>query len=480
MTGPGSTDPPDTDTGRTGTARVPAGTDPASTDPASTDPTGTDPTDTETSRIESDTPQPAQLPPYLLGLRLAGRRVVVVGGGRVATRRVPALVAAGAEVELISTSVTPALDSLVAAGRIRWSRRRYADGDCAGAWLVHACTSDAAANAAVAADAERHHIWCVRADDGQASAAWTPASGQVGPITVAVHAGGDPRRAASLRDAVLERLREGTLAAGAGRGHEGKAGRVALVGGGPGDPELITVRGRRLLGEADVVVADRLAPLSLLDELPPHVQVVDASKIPGGRQMTQAAINELLVAEAKAGRFVVRLKGGDPFVYGRGLEEVLACLEAGVEVEVVPGVSSAVAVPASAWIPVTHRGVSQEFTVVSGHVGPDDPQSTVDWRRLAGSAGTLVLLMSVVTWPKIAAALVRHGRDPDQAAVCIQEGTTRSARMVCGTVGTLAAAMAEAGIRPPAVIVVGDVVRTGLEAADAARALATDYHRRNA
>lgn len=421
-----------------------------------------------------------QLPPYLLGLRLGGRRVVVVGGGRVATRRVPALVVAGAEVELISTSATAVLDNLVAAGRVRWSRRRYAEGDCAGAWLVHACTSDPVANAAIAADAERHHVWCVRADDGQLSAAWTPASGQVGPITVAVHAGGDPRRAASLRDAILDRLREGSLAAGPRRGHEGKAGRVALVGGGPGDPELITVRGRRLLGEADVVVADRLAPLSLLDELPPQVQIVDASKIPGGRQMAQEAINELLVAEAKAGRFVVRFKGGDPFVYGRGLEEVLACLDAGIEVEVVPGISSAIAVPAAAWIPLTHRGLSQEFTVVSGHVGPDHPGSTVDWQRLAGSAGTLVLLMSVATWPAIAEALVRYGRDPDQPAACIQEGTTRSAKMVTGTVSTLAAAMTEAGIHPPAVIVVGDVVRTGLEAADAARALAADYHRRNA
>jgi len=410
-------------------------------------------------------------PPYLLGLRLAGRRVVVVGGGRVAARRIPALVAAGAEVEVISPSVTPALEDLVAAGKIRWTRRRYADGDCAGAWLVHACTDDPAANAAVAADADHRHIWCVRADDGRASAAWTPASGQVGPITVAVHAGGDPIRAARLRDAVVGRLRDGSLAAGARRGNEGKAGRVALVGGGPGDPELITVRGRRLLGEADVVVADRLAPLPLLDELPAHVQVVDAAKIPGGRRLGQDAINEIMVSEAKAGRFVVRLKGGDPFVYGRGMEEVRACLEAGIEVEVVPGVTSAVAVPASAWIPVTHRGATQEFTVVSGHLPPGDPQSTIDWPRLGASTGTLVLMMAVATWPQIAETLIRHGRDPDQPAAAIQDGTLRRTAVVAATVGTLAAAMAEAGVRPPTVIVVGDVVRVGTETADALRRL---------
>jgi uroporphyrin-III C-methyltransferase/precorrin-2 dehydrogenase/sirohydrochlorin ferrochelatase len=427
---------------------------------------------------------PPPYPPYLLGLRLAGRRVLVVGGGRVATRRVPALVAAGADVELVSSSASPVLDGLAAAGRIRWTRRRFAAGDCAGAWLVHACTDEPDTNAAVAADADRHHVWCVRADDGRASAAWTPASGQVGPITVAVHAGGDPRRAARLRDAVVDRLREGSLAAGPGRGAggsagtgsaaggsagKGSAGRVALVGGGPGDPELITVRGRRVLGEADVVVADRLGPLPLLDELPAHVRVVDAAKIPGGRQLGQAAINEILVSEAKAGRFVVRLKGGDPFVYGRGMEEVQACLEAGVEVEVVPGVTSATAVPAAAWIPLTHRGITQEFTVVSGHVPPDDPRSTIDWPRLGATDGTLVLMMAVASWPAIAATLIRHGRDADQPAAAIQEGTLRSSAVVAGTVGTLAAAMAEAGVRPPAVIVVGDVVRVGTETAAALR-----------
>ena len=408
----------------------------------------------------------AGLPPYLLGLRMAGRRVLVVGGGRVATRRIPALVAAGAAVDLVSPVASAALEGLAGAGTIRWYEREYAAGDCAGAWLVHACTSSPEVNAAVAAEAEAAHVWCVRADDGRVSAAWTPASGQAGPITVAVHAGGDPRRAARLRDAVLEGLRDGSLAPGPPRAGGGP-GRVALVGGGPGDPELVTVRGRRLLGEADVVIADRLAPLSILDQLPAQVRVVDAAKNPRGRQLDQAEINRVMVAEALAGRFVVRLKGGDPFVYGRGMEEVLACLDAGIEVTVVPGVTSAIAVPAAALIPVTHRGATQEFTVVSGHVPPGDPRSTVDWARLAAGGGTLVLLMAVANWPSISAALVAGGRSPAEPAAAIEDGTLASARVVAGTVATLA----DQGVRAPAVIVVGPVVSVGLAAAERLRAL---------
>ena len=161
---------------------------------------------------------------------------------------------------------------------------------------------------------------------------------------------------------------------------------MALVGGGPGDPELITVRGRRLLARADVVVTDRLGPRDLLDTLGPHVEVIDASKIPYGRAMNQARINELLVAHARAGRFVVRLKGGDPYVFGRGFEEVLACAEAGVPVTVVPGVTSAFAAPAVADVPVSHRGVAHEIVVVSGHVPPGDPRSLVDWAALGPAA----------------------------------------------------------------------------------------------
>ncbi|MEV6982231.1 uroporphyrinogen-III C-methyltransferase [Sphaerisporangium sp. NPDC051017] len=398
--------------------------------------------------------------PYLLGLRLDGRRVLVVGGGRVAQRRVPALLDAGASITLVSPSVTPALDDLIADGAITWERRRYQVGDCDGAWLVQACTSDRAANAAIAAEAEAKRIWCVRADDRDASAAWTPASGRVDEISVAVTAGGDPRRAAGIRDAVVDALRDGTVDA---RRNRTKPVGVALVGGGPGDPALITVRGRQLLAQADVVVADRLAPRALLDELAPDVELIDAAKIPYGRYLAQEKINELLVEHAKLGKFVVRLKGGDPFVFGRGGEEMLACARAGIPVVVVPGVTSAVAVPAAEGVPVTHRGVSQEFHVISVHVAPDDPKSTVDWPGLARSPGTLVLLMAVERIAAIAHTLIREGRSPETPVMVVQDGTLPTQRALYADLSTVAERVIAAGTRPPAIVVVGDVVRVGQE-----------------
>ncbi|HEX2316501.1 MAG TPA: uroporphyrinogen-III C-methyltransferase [Thermomonospora sp.] len=400
------------------------------------------------------------MPPYLLGLRLRGRRVVVVGGGRVAQRRVPALLAAGAEVTLVAPEVTPSLDDLVAAGRLTWERRPYREGDLDGAWLVQAVSDDPKVNAAVAAAAEAARIWCVRADDAEASAAWTPASGQVGETTVGVLAGGDPRRAAGIRDAVVDGLRDATLEA---RHSRAKPAGVALVGGGPGDPGLITVRGRQLLAQADVVVTDRLAPRLLLDELPADVEVIDAAKIPYGRTVTQERINDYLVEHARAGRFVVRLKGGDPFVFGRGAEEVLHCARHGIPVTVVPGITSAVAVPSAAGIPVTHRGVAQEFHVVSAHVPPDHPASTVDWPALGRAHGTLVLLMAVERMGLIAEALMRYGRSSGTPVAVIQDGTLPDQRVLTATLGTVVDAMAAAGVRPPAIVVVGDVVDVARE-----------------
>jgi uroporphyrin-III C-methyltransferase/precorrin-2 dehydrogenase/sirohydrochlorin ferrochelatase len=400
------------------------------------------------------------LPPYLLGLRLDGRRAVVVGGGRVAQRRVPTLLAAGAEVVLVSPEATPALEDLAARGKVTWERRPYRPGDIDGAWLVQVCTDDGKVNAAVADEAERARTWCVRADDAQASAAWTPASGQDGETTVGVLAGGDPRRAAGLRDAVLDGLRDGTLGA---RHSRRKPVGVALVGGGPGDPGLITVRGRRLLAQADVVVTDRLAPRELLDELAGDVEIIDAAKIPYGRSVTQEHINAALVEHARAGRFVVRLKGGDPFVFGRGAEEVLHCVREGVPVTVVPGITSAIAVPAAAGVPVTHRGVAQEFHVVSAHVAPGDRASTVDWEALGRSRGTLVLLMAVERISVIADTLMRYGRSPDTPVAVIQDGTLQNQRTLMASLATVADEMTASGVRPPAIIVAGEVVQVAQE-----------------
>jgi uroporphyrin-III C-methyltransferase / precorrin-2 dehydrogenase / sirohydrochlorin ferrochelatase len=426
---------------------------------------------------------------YLLGLRLHGRRVVVVGGGAVATRRIPALLDAGADIVLVSPSVTASLEDLAAAGRVRWEPRGYADGDCAGAWLVCACTDNPEVNAAVAATAERQRTWYVRADDAQASAAWTPATGRAedvpgspvpgGPVpgspvpgaaaaTSAIPRGtiqvgvlsGDPRHSAAIRDAIIAGIRTGQLSARHGRGR--RAG-VAIIGGGPGDPGLITVRGRQLLAEADVVLADRLAPRSLLDELPADVEVIDVSKIPYGRSMAQEQINATLIDRARSGRFVARLKGGDPFVFGRGAEEVLACLRAGVPVTVVPGVTSAVGVPTGAWVPVTHRGVAQEFHVVSVHVPPGDDRSTVDWALLGGSPGTLVLLMAVQRIGAVAAELIQHGRSTNTPVSVIADGTMPTQRTINSTLGQVEGMVIREGIRPPAIVVVGDVVGVAAE-----------------
>jgi len=403
--------------------------------------------------------------PYLLGLRLTGRRVVVVGGGSVASRRIPALLDAGAEVHLVSPEVTVSLEDLAGAGRIRWTARGYAPGDCAGAWLVCAYTDKPAVNAAVAAVAEEQRTWYVRADDAGASAAWTPASGQADDVRVGV-VSGDPRHSAAIRDAILAGLRSGELSARHGRG---RRSGVAIIGGGPGDPGLITVRGRQLLAEADVVVTDRLAPRSLLDELPEDVEIIDASKIPYGRAMAQEHINAALIEHARAGRFVARLKGGDPFVFGRGAEEVLACLQAGIPVTVVPGVTSAVGVPTSAWVPVTHRGVAQDFHVVSVHVPPGDDRSTVDWEALAGSSGTLVLLMAVERIGTVVSELLRYGRSPATPVSVIADGTLPTQRTISSTLGKVEGLVAKEGIRPPAIVVVGDVVSIAAEITELVR-----------
>lgn len=392
--------------------------------------------------------------PYPVGLLLAGRRVVVVGGGHVAQRRLPALIASGAELHLISPATTPAVQAMADAGEITWHARPYQDGDLAGAWYALVATDDPAVNAAVSTEAERERVFCSRSDDAAAASAWTPASGRDGGTTVAVLTG-DPRHSAALRDAVVDGLRDGSLAA---RQYRSRGGRVALVGGGPGDPDLITVRGRRLLADADVVVADRLAPRELLADLPEHVEVIDASKIPYGRFMAQEAINHTLIEHAKAGKFVVRLKGGDPYVFGRGGEELLACAEAGIPVTVVPGISSSISVPAAAGVPVTHRGLTHEFTVISGHVGPEDERSLTNWEAAAQMSGTLVLLMAVDKIGAIAARLVAAGRPSDTPVAIVQEGTTAAQRRVDATLGTVAAVVEAEGVKPPAVIVIGEVV----------------------
>ncbi len=389
--------------------------------------------------------------PYLVGLDLNGRRVVVVGGGTVAQRRLGLLIASGADVHVITRATTPAVEGMATSGQLTLTLRDYVDGDLDGAWYALACTDEPDTNAAVVAEAERRRVFCVRADAARFGTAVTPATARYDGLTLGVLAGGEHRRSAAVRTALLEALQSGVVTDES----EPTAPGVALIGGGPGDPDLITVRGRRLLARADLVVADRLAPPELLAELGPHVEVVDAAKIPYGRAMAQEAINDALIAGAKAGKFVVRLKGGDPYVFGRGFEELEACAAAGVPVTVVPGVTSAISVPALAGIPVTHRGVTHEFVVVSGHVAPDHPDSLVDWPALARLRGTIVLLMAVERIEQFAAALLAGGRAADTPVTVVQEGSLRTQRTLRAQLSTVAERVRAEGIRPPAIIVIG-------------------------
>lgn len=387
-------------------------------------------------------------PAYPLTLDVAGRRVLVVGGGPVAARRTTALVEAGAEVTVVAPFGCEEVAELAAEGRVTWLPREYRAGDIAGAWLVHTVTGDRHVDAAVAADAEADRVWCVKASDASSSAAWTPAVAEVGDVQIAVNGGGDPRRAVRVRNAVQTALETGDVSV---RRVRTGTGSVALVGGGPGDTGLITTRGRRLLAEADVVVTDRLAPTRVLEELDPDVVVIDVGKTPGHHPVPQDEINQLLVEHARAGRRVVRFKGGDPYLLGRGGEEAAYCRTAGVAVEVVPGVTSAVAVPAAAGIPVTHRGLAKQFTVVSGHEG-------LDWPSLAAVEGTLVLLMGVSRIADTAARLIEHGKAPATPVAVVEDGYGPNQRTTIGTLETIAALAAERDVRPPAVIVIGDVV----------------------
>ena len=237
------------------------------------------------------------------------------------------------------------------------------------------------------------------------------------------------------------------------------AGRVYLVGGGPGDPGLITVAGVEALAQAEVVVYDRLVNKRLLQLAPSDAELVFVGKEPGHQALSQDEINLLLVAKAREGKRVVRLKGGDPFVFGRGGEEAQALAEAGLPFEVVPGVTSAIAAAAYAGIPVTHRGVASSVAFVTGHEDPAKGDAAVDWTKLATAVDTIVLLMGVANLKEIADKLIAAGRDAETPAAVIEWATTPAQRTVSGTLAGIAASAERAGVGNPAVVVVGEAVR---------------------
>jgi len=410
---------------------------------------------------------------YPLGLRLEGKRVLVVGGGAVGTRRVKGLVASGADVVVVSPVASAEIADLALAAAITWHRRGFEPGDTAGAWLVHTATGNAAVDAAVTTECDADRIFCVNAAVAEESSAWVPAVTRHDGLTVASFGGGDPRRSMALRDAIAGLLESGQLAADRSRdqglptaidadaplsviGAAQEPGTVALVGGGPGHIGLITTRGLALIKGADVVVADRLGPTDLLDELAPHALIINVGKLPDHHPVPQDDINRILVEQAKAGKRVVRLKGGDPYVLGRGGEELDFCLEHDVRVEVLPGITSAISVPAAAGIPVTHRGIATGFTVITGHTL--DHQNGGIGAVSGGRDHTVVILMGVTKLAESAAVLAATQRGTDCPVAIIEDGYGPNQRVSFGTLGTIAAVAAERGVKSPAVIVVGDVV----------------------
>lgn len=391
----------------------------------------------------------------LVGLDLADRRVVVVGAGAVGVRRTRRFVEDGARVVLVDPAPSEDARRMASHGDVELVVRPVGPADLDEAWLVVAATSDEAVNARVAAWCEERRTWCVNASDGASGSARSVASSRHGDLRIGVVGTGapDPRRAAAVRDALTEHVASGQVDLRRRRtGH----GRVVLVGSGPGAPGLVTAAGLEALRTADVVVTDRLGATGLLDQLPQDVEVVDVGKSPTNHPVPQEDINRILVEHALAGRTVVRFKGGDPYVFGRGGEEVHACREAGVPVEVVPGITSAFSVPALAGIPVTQRGVATSVLVTSGHAGADPAISSA---LAAGS--TVVLLMAVSSLPNICEAAVAAGIDPDLPLAVVERGSTAHERVTRATLATCATVIADARVRPPAVVVIGRVAAAG-------------------
>lgn len=395
----------------------------------------------------------------ILGLSLTGRRVLLVGGGAVAARRLGRFIADGAVVRVVAPRLAPQTLALVLEHGVSWEEREFDPGDVADAWLVHTATGDVAVDREVTAECDRSRVFCVNASDGAHGSARMTAQTTSGDVVIGVasEVGVDPRRAAGVRDAIDGMLESGRLPLR--RRRMGRAGRVDLIGGGPGPIDLMTVRARRLLAEADVVVADRLGPTAeVLAELDPDVLVIDVGKRPDHHPVPQEEISALLVAHASAGKRVVRLKGGDPFVYGRGGEEVIACRQAGVPVEVTPGPSSAISVPQAAGIPVTHRGTASAMHVVNGQ----GEVSATTLQSLGDPAVTTVMLMGVAALPKVVRAARAHGIRDDLPVAMVENGHTPRQRTTRSTLSAVVEDAAAVGVRNPAVIVFGDVARADL------------------
>jgi uroporphyrin-III C-methyltransferase/precorrin-2 dehydrogenase/sirohydrochlorin ferrochelatase len=427
---------------------------------------------------------------------LTGHPVIVVGGGTVAERKIETLVESGAQVTVVSPEVTGLIARWGEAGRITLHRRAYLSGDLRGFRLAYAATPDQQVNRAVRLEARAEGVWLNAVDEPDLCDFITPAIVRRGSLTIAVSTNGrcpalsrriredlerqfgpeyaeaveqlgelrDRTRAATGTTAGIEARVAEVLAAlpGCGAGLQpsqsrATPGKVYLVGAGPGDPELLTVKGRRLLESADTVVYDALVDSRLLELCRPSTTRVYVGKRDRHHTRPQAEINSLLIDEARAGRIVVRLKGGDPFIFGRGGEEVEALGQAGIAYEIVPGVSAGVAVPAYAGIPLTHRDFTSELVFLTGHECVTNP-SPVNWTHYAKSSASLVIFMGLHNLGAIARQLLEHGRDARCPVAIIENGTTDAQRTIVAPLSKIADEAVAAGIQPPALIVIGEVV----------------------
>ena len=346
------------------------------------------------------------------GLEVDGRQVLVDDDGKRTLGTVAGLLEAGARVLLVSAAPTQALTDLADRGLIRICSPTQLGDDLTGITL--AVVDNDRAAPAVRQWADTHGVLLYAID---------------------LAAGGDRPTASAT-------------------GHRGE---VVLVGGGPGDVGLLTLAGLQAIKDADVIATDRLAPLAALDHARPDVEIIDVGKIPRGRSTGQRSIEDLIIERARAGKRVVRFKGGDSFVFGRGGEEWQACAAAGIPVTVIPGVTSATAAPAVVGIPVTHRSLSQGFTAVTGHVPPGDPRSTIDWTALARSGSTLVIMMGMANLAAIAETLIGSGLPADTPAAVIADGTMSSMRFVRAQLSNVASEAAANGLGAPATVVIGAV-----------------------
>jgi uroporphyrin-III C-methyltransferase/precorrin-2 dehydrogenase/sirohydrochlorin ferrochelatase len=436
--------------------------------------------------------------PHPIFLDLGGQPVVVIGGGTVAERKIETLLESGARITVVSPKVTGPIARQAGEGRITLRPRRYQTGDLQGFRLAYAATSDPEVNQAVRDEARDSGIWLNTIDQPALCDFITPAMVRRGDLTIAISTNGRcPALARQIREDLerqygpeyaeevehLGRIRDREKAAAGLASDRGSAGdrigaeqssfppksgsaaptnaptpgTVYLVGAGPGDPELLTIKGRRLLARADTVVYDALVDPRLLDVCQPSAARVYVGKRCGCHSRSQDDINALLIEAARAGHVVVRLKGGDPFMFGRGGEEAEALVDAGLRFEVVPGVSAGSAVPACAGIPLTHRNVTAEVVFLAGHDSPTGP-APVDWARYAASTATLVVFMGLDNLGAIARLLLDHGRDARCPVAVIANGTTAAQRTVVASLAEIADKAARAGVQAPALIVVGDVV----------------------